>query len=617
MILRNYLHGLLVITCLSFTTAGLSQTSPTMRNFAAAETDVHYQDMHVEIDPAINKVAGVITYYFSSRVNQLDRFVVDYQDDLPILSIQRGNTTLSYSRSDDLITIDLDKSLMIGEQDTLTISYASEGTLRQELHSGTPVISTDPGLAMLWYPGKRDLTDKIDSVDLYVTTPSDQYVAGNGILEGIEEIDGKWIHHWRHRHPIATTYLLQLAITNYTIVKDSVLLRDGTMLPLSHYLYPESVSALSAELAATPDIMQFFENRFGPYPFADEKYGHAQYTAGGALEVQTMSFMGFFNFEVIAHEMAHQWFGDNVTFGSWTDIWLSEGMAEYLSGLAVEALRPTGWNGVKTSKINSITSQPGGSVYVTDTTDLSVIFNGRLTYDKGFYLAHMLRWMVGDSAFFQGCRNYLQEHDAAFARTGDFQEHLESVSGIALDGFLEDWFYGQGYPSYTVTWEQVQDSVILWIDQVQSDPSVSYFEMPVPIAAYRFGIVADTVFQHTYEHQRFAMYVGMNQISQLLFDQDKWILSKGNKVIKLITAIPQLDIDSPVIYPNPASDFIELSNDESIYEIEFIHPSGIRILRGVVERRVSLEGLLSGHYTLVMRDRDKGIVSRRSLIVQR
>ncbi len=600
-----------------FATAGLSQPTPTMRNFAASETDVHYQEMHVEIDPAVNKVAGVITFYFTSRIDQLNRFVVDYQDDLPILFIQRGNTTLTYSRSDDLITIDLGKSLLVGEQDTLTISYESEGTLRQELHSGTPVISTDLDLGVLWYPGKRDLTDKIDSVDLYVTTPPNQYVAGNGTMEGIEEIDDLWIHHWQHRHPIATTYLLELAITNYTIVEDSVLLRDGTMLPLYHYLYPESVAALSAELTATPDILQFFENHFGPYPFADEKYGHAQYTAGGALEVQTMSFMGFFNFDVIAHEMAHQWFGDNVTFGSWTDIWISEGMAEYLSGLAVEALRPTEWNGVKTSKINSITSQPGGSVYVTDTTDLSVIFDGRLTYNKGFYLAHMLRWMVGDTAFFQACRNYLQDHDAAFARTSDFQEHLEAVSGIALDGFFADWFYGQGYPSYTVSWEQAQDSVILWIDQVQSDPSVSYFEMPVSIKAYRFGIVADTVFQHKYEHQRFAMYVGTNQVSQLLFDQDKWILSKGNKVNKLITSIPTVVTDSLTIYPNPASDFIELSNDASIDEIEFIHASGIQITRAVIDRRVSLEGMLSGHYTLVMRDRNKGIVSRRSLIVQR
>ncbi|HEY3385286.1 MAG TPA: M1 family metallopeptidase [Saprospiraceae bacterium] len=617
MILRHYLHCFFAIICLSLTIDGISQINPPTRNFAAAETDVHYQEMHVEIDPAINKVAGEITYYFTSRLDQLNRFVVDYQDDLAINYILRGNTPLLHSRSDDLVTIDLGKSLMIGEQDTLTISFESEGTLRQELHNGIPVISTDLELDMLWYPGKRDLTDKIDSVDVYVTTPPDQYAVGNGTLEGIEEVNGKWIHHWQHRYPVATTYLLHLAISNYTLVKDSVQLQDGTELPIYHYLYPESVAALSPELAATPDIMQFFESRFGAYPFADEKYGHAQYTAGGALEVQTIPFMGFFNFEVIAHEMAHQWFGNNVTFGSWTDIWLSEGMAEYLSGLAVEALRPAAWNGVKTSKINSITSQPGGSVYVTDTTDLSVIFDGRLTYDKGFYLAHMLRWVVGDSAFFEACRNYLEEHDAGFARTHDFQDHLEAVSGKTLDGFFEDWFYGEGYPSYTVTWEQQQDSVILWIDQVQSDPSVSYFEMPLPIAAYRFGIVADTVFQHTYEHQRFAMYVGMNPISQILFDQEKWILSKGNKIIKLITAVPKLDIDSLVIYPNPASHFIELSDDGSVAEIEFIHASGIRISRVVVDRRVSLEGLISGQYTLVMRDRNKVIVGRRSLIVQK
>ena len=125
MILRNYLHRLLVITCLLITFNGLSQPTPTMRNFAAAETDVHYQEMHVEIDPAINKVAGEITFYFTSRIDQLNRFVVDYQDELPILFIQRGNSTLTYSRSNDLITIDLGKSLLVGEQDTVCLLYTS------------------------------------------------------------------------------------------------------------------------------------------------------------------------------------------------------------------------------------------------------------------------------------------------------------------------------------------------------------------------------------------------------------------------------------------------------------------------------------------------------------
>lgn len=108
--LSKYLHGLLVITSLFFAIDGLSQITPVMRNFAAAETDVHYQDMHVEIDPAINKVAGVITYYFTSRIDQLSRFVLDYQDDLPIHFIRRGNADLTYSRSDNLITIDLEKA---------------------------------------------------------------------------------------------------------------------------------------------------------------------------------------------------------------------------------------------------------------------------------------------------------------------------------------------------------------------------------------------------------------------------------------------------------------------------------------------------------------------------
>lgn len=613
---RIYLPGLMVLSYLSLILEGHSQAPFTMRNFASAETDVHYQEMRVEVDPAVNQISGEVTFYFTSRIDQLNRFVVDYADDLPIVSIHRGQTELSFSRSDNLITIDLGNSLQTGQEDTLTIAYTSEGTLRQEHHSGVPVISTDLELDKLWYPGKRDLTDKIDSVDLYITTPPDQYVASNGVLDTIEDAGGKWIHHWRHRHPIATTYLLEFAVTNYAIVKDSVMLHDGNMLPIYHYLYPESVSALSGELAATPDILLFYEERFGPYPFADEKYGHAQYTAGGALEVQTMPFMGFFNFSVIAHEMAHQWFGNTVTFGSWTDIWISEGMAEYLSGIAAETLRPATWNGIKTAKINSITSQPGGSVYVTDTTDLSVIFDGRLTYNKGFYLAHMLRWMVGDNAFFEACRNYLTEHKDGFTRTSDFQENLESVSGVDLDEFFADWFYGQGYPSYTITWTQQQDSVILWVDQVQSDPSVSYFEMPIPIAAYRFGVVADTVFQHTYEHQRFALYVGSNQVSQLLFDQDKWILSKGNKVTKLITATEDLEPYTLTIYPNPASDYIELPEEGNVIAIDFIDPTGIRTSRSVVDRRVSLEGISSGFYVVVMRDQNHVILGRQRLVVQ-
>ena len=601
-------------SCLPFTV--LSQ--PGSRNFAAAETNVFYQEMHVTIYPAINKVDGLITYYFSSRIDHLNRFVLDYSDHLPIHYIRRGNTDLIFTQADNLITIDLGKDLLQSEKDTIVISFYADNKLRQEMHAGVPVISTDLDLDTLWYPGKRDLTDKIDSVDIYVTTPPNLQVAGNGKLIDILKASDQWIHHWQHQYPIATTYLLNLAITNYAVVEDSVQLSDGRMLPILHYLYPESLSTILPEVEVTPDVMQLFESRFGPYPFSNEKYGHAQYTAGGALEVQTMPFMGFFNLSVIAHEMAHQWFGNMVTFGSWSDIWLSEGMAEYLSGLAIEALDPVNWNGVKTTKINSITSLPGGSVFVEDTNDLSAIFDGRLTYNKGFYLAHMLRWIVGDSLFFEACRNYLNDPKLhhGFARTADFQQHMEAVSGKDLDEFFADWFYGEGYPSYTLTWIQEQDSVIIWVDQTQSDPSVSFFEMPIPVAAYWFGIVADTVFNHTYNHQRFAINVGSVNISQLIFDTNKWILSKFNKIIKGTTAVDDVKYDDSIsIFPNPTSHFIEISNGSSIDVIDFVGASGISIRKDVKDGRVDINELPPGYYNLRLHDRNHGREYSRSIVI--
>jgi hypothetical protein len=317
-----------------------------------------------------------------------------------------------------------------------------------------------------------------------------------------------------------------------------------------------------------------------------------------------MSFMGFWNFSVIAHELAHQWFGDFVTLGSYSDIWLNEGWAEYLAGLSIERLRPSDWSGEKAAKLNAVTSLPDGSVYVPDTTDVNRIFDGRLTYYKGFYLVHMLRWLVGDSVFFQAARDYLYDPAQAngFARTADLQRHFETASGRDLDGFFADWFYGEGFPSYTVNWIQEQDSVILWIDQTQSHPSVPYYEMPLHIIAYRFGVIADTVLDHTYDHQRFSIYVGNNQISQLIFDQDKWILSKNNKVIKLTT--PTHDVTQPEIQvtPNPANDYMVIIPGTDIQYAEFVSASGVVNRKPVMANKLSIQDLPGGAYLLRLLD---------------
>src|SRR5690606_363501 len=243
----------------------------------------------------------------------------------------------------------------------------------------------------------------------------------------------------------------------------------------------------------TQPIMDFFETMFEPYPFADEKYGHAQFNFGGGMEHTTVSFMGSFGRSLIAHELGHQWFGDKITCGSWSDIWLNEGFAEYLSGMVYDFFDGEEvFNQWKQFKVQNITSQPGGSLYVPtgDLNNVDRIFSSRLSYNKGSMVVHMLRFKLGDEAFFQGVKNYLADPELAYgyALTGDLKAHLEATSGQDLTEFFNDWVYGQGYPAYNIivqNWGPGQARFL--VNQMQSHSSVSFYEMPVPVRVFGGG----------------------------------------------------------------------------------------------------------------------------------
>jgi aminopeptidase N len=421
---------------------------------------------------------------------------------------------------------------------------------------------------MEWWPCKQALNDKIDSIDVYITNPYGYRAASNGMLQSETIANGQTTAHWKHRYPIPA-YLVCMAVTNYLEYQE-IVTHNGTDITVLNYVYPESKADAQDGTAVIADQMKLYNELFGLYPFHEEKYGHAQFGWGGGMEHQTMTFVGGWGFELLAHELAHHWFGDKVTCGSWEDIWLNEGFATYLSGICYEHLRPQDWQNFKQSRINSVVSAPDGSVRVSDTSSVSRVFSGRLSYAKGAMLLHMLRWVCGDSAFFAGVRNYLNDPALAYsyAKTADLKRHLEAAAGRNLDEFFNDWYIGEGYPSYKINWiTSAANLVNINVRQLQSHASVDFFEMPLEIILRNETQDTSIVLFHQYDGQSFDLQLNFKP-SELLFDPNLWIVSRNNFVLNAADANPY----EIAIVPNPSPRNIQVdltlpASDEALVSL--------------------------------------------------
>jgi aminopeptidase N len=278
-----------------------------------------------------------------------------------------------------------------------------------------------------------------------------------------------------------------------------------------------------------------------------------------------------FGRQLIAHEMAHQWFGDKITCGTWKDIWLNEGFATYIAALVIENFDgQAAFVTEKANMIGNITSMPNGGVYLTDTEALDVnrVFDSRLSYNKGAMVLHMLRFKLGDSVFFQGLRNYLSDSNLAYkyAVTPNLQSHLETVYGSSLSEFFNDWVYNQGYPIYNITVQNTAPGQAkITVAQTTSHTSVPFFEMPVPVRLLgASGQSQDVVVNNTVNGEQFNVTVPFT-VTGVQFDPNKNIISRMSTAT-LENA--NFNFDSAIqIFPNPSSSTISVAIPENI-EIE-------------------------------------------------
>ncbi len=539
--------------------------------------DVKYYRLNLLFEDINNKyVAGEITTYFKTKTSGFNQISFDLADNMSVDSIifrQNKIPMSSITHTSDELTINLPTTIANGIIDSISVFYqgipdpsGGFGSFIQDSHSGTPIIWTlsEPYGAKDWWPCKQSLNDKADSIDVYVTNENVYKAASNGLLISETTQSGMKTAHWKHKHPI-TAYLIAVAVTNYSAYSDNVILTTGQNVEVLNYVYPEDLSYAQNNTPNVLDVIQLYSDLFIPYPFYDEKYGHAQFGWGGGMEHQTMSFMVGFSHGLMAHELAHQWFGDFVTCGSWAHIWLNEGFATYLDGMTHEHNLSGGddFDTWKSDRINVVTSQTGGSVWVNDTTNVNRIFSGRLSYYKGALVLHMLRKIVGDDAFFQGLQNYLTDPNIAngYAMTSDLQAHIEATYGSSLEYYFDDWFYGEGYPIYNITYSQnTPGNINVKINQSQSHNSVDFFEMKVPVKFH--GASQDSViwFNNTSNGQQYIVNLGFT-VTSVEFDPNNDIVSTGTTVLKVGTLKDGIRF---FISPNPANEEIKVNFIEKI-----------------------------------------------------
>lgn len=541
-------------------------------NSFSADYDLKYHRFELDIDPAVDSVKGSVTSYFIVTKPSLQHLKFNLTGTLVVDSVRFQNNNVSFSHVDDTLDIDLGLVLAQNALDSVTVFYGGTppssgfGSFEQTTHAqAVPVIWTlsEPYGAHEWWPCKQDLTDKIDSVDFYITIPKDFRATSNGVLVLENVVGQSKIVHWKHRYPIAN-YLIAFAVTNYRRFSNFVPLGNDT-LEVVNYVYSEdSLDAVSKTQYIIPQV-QLYDSLFGPYPFMNEQYGHTQFSWGGGMEHQTMSFMGNFNFDLMAHELAHQWFGNKITCGSWQDIWLNEGFATYLTALTFEFIAGDFyWNYWKDSQIDYVTEKISGSVFVVDTSSVSRIFDSRFSYSKGALVLHMARWVLGDSLFFQSIRNYINDPNLvySFAKTDDLKQHFENTSGLDFTEFFDDWVYGHGYPSYSINYVQhSDDSLHITIDQTASFSSITdFFEMPVPLQVFGGGKDTMLILDHQFSGQEFHIALDF-QVDSMKFDPERWIVSKNNEIVAQDKKIENLDFS---VYPNPAKSQLNVQFNSQI-----------------------------------------------------
>jgi aminopeptidase N len=387
---------------------------------------------------------------------------------------------------------------------------------------------SEPSDARYWMPCYDDPSDKA-ICEISIRVPNGFVAASNGTLDStISNGDNSSTFYWSENYPIAT-YLMCATAARFSVVQKTVVI-GGKSIPVQYYVYPqdsaEAVNNQVCNIDTVISMMKFFSSIYGPYPF--DKYGMTGIEPFhyGGMEHQTITTMNR-NYEFdrrdVAHELAHQWWGDMVTLGTWKDIWLNESFATYSEAMQLQHLSESSFENemdfYAARFFQEDSTQLRYSIYAPPT---GYIF-GLAEYYKGAWVLHMLRNCVGDTTFFEILRRYRADFEFRNAVTSDFIDVVDSVTNSDMMWFFDEWVFKQGYPVYTKTFTQSGDTVSVTVSQVQTNAPI--FRMPMEIGVYSRGQRTIYSFTDSMLVQTFTQYFP-NKADSILLDPLNKILAR-------------------------------------------------------------------------------------------
>ena len=590
--------------------------------------DVTYYKLDVALERTTTYISGNAQIMAKSKVAALDTFAFELHQNLQIDSVIINNQKVQVSRNNGEVIAPVAAPVALGGTVSAQIFYkglppsgASAAIGNGMSNDVSPTWGnritwslSQPFAAYEWFPCKQILTDKADSVAVFVTTDISNKVGSNGLLQQVVPLpNNKHRYEWKSRYPIAY-YLISVAVGEY--VEYNIFANPaGATQPvlIQNYIYnnPQTLSTFQSEINQTVPMLENFSSLFGLYPFYQEKYGHSMAPISGGMEHQTMTTQGFFDFTLTAHELGHQWFGDNVTCASWRDIWLNEGFASYLEYVALENIRPGQEVTWMANTHNIVLSQPGGSVIIpaSDTMNVSRIFNSRLTYKKGAAVVHMLRYEVNnDSLFFATLRQYQQQFKDSTATTQDLQNVFEQATGRSFQNFFQQWVYGQGYPTFQLRWNQQGNQLVLRSQQTASTGVTPLFRTHFDVL---MRTSAGDSLVRLYQDQPVQLYSFpvSGTVSTLQFDPQNWLLNVTNGIIRdnsLVGVKKELAKTKVVAYPVPAKELLYFSGLTFAPEVAEVTDLTGRVVAQLQHSAdgaaVRLPALASGRYIIHLRD---------------